>query len=92
MTKEELLQLALRAGFDVSPFTGGSRQGKMSVFDSGDVDMYRELKNFAYLVAEYEREACAKIVQSNADACGLYSISRRVLESNARAIRARSKK
>ena len=88
MTKEELLKLALRAGFDVSPFTGGDRQGKMSVFDSGDVDMYRELKNFAYLIAEHEREACAKIVESEINNWD----EERPLLIVAKAIRARSKK
>lgn len=36
-----------------------------------------------------ERESCAALVQSNAEACDTYSTARRILESNAAAIRAR---
>jgi hypothetical protein len=48
-----------------------------------------ELEAFAKLVAEHEREACAKIVEANADACSTDSLAQMYLYSNANAIRAR---
>jgi hypothetical protein len=43
----------------------------------------------AWAMAEHdEREACAKLVQANAEGCNTYIVSR-FLESNAAAIRAR---
>jgi len=47
------------------------------------------LEAFAKLVAEREREACAKIVEANADACSTDSLAQMYLYSNATAIRAR---
>lgn len=47
-------------------------------------------RHVANIAAEREREACAPLVQANAEACDTYSTSRRILESNAAAIRARS--
>ena len=47
-------------------------------------------RHIAKIAAEREREACATLVQANAEACDTYSTARRVLESNAAAIRARS--
>jgi hypothetical protein len=47
------------------------------------------LLSFAKLVAEAEREACAKIVEANADACSTDSLAQMYLYSNAAAIRAR---
>ena len=38
-----------------------------------------------------EREACAKIVEENADRCGVDTIAWMLLSSNAQAIRARGK-
>ena len=64
MTRDDILKLALQAGFDVSPFTGGSRSGTMSIFDSGNVDIYYALQSFASLVAAQERAACIKIAES----------------------------
>lgn len=49
-----------------------------------------ELKAFAALVAEEEREACANVCEANASTCGEESIMRLILETNAAAIRARS--
>jgi hypothetical protein len=49
-----------------------------------------ELLAFAKLIAEREREACAKIVESNADACRSHGVAQIFLYSNAKAIRARS--
>lgn len=50
------------------------------------------LLRFAKLVAEHEREACAKIVEANADACSTDSLAQMYLYSNATAIRARGQK
>ena len=47
-------------------------------------------QHVAKIAAERERDACAALVQANAEACDTYSTARRVLESNAAAIRARS--
>ena len=47
------------------------------------------LLRFAKLVAQHEREACAKIVESNANACMPDSLAQMYLYSNATAIRAR---
>ncbi len=59
-------------------------------FDADDETTLTSLERFASLVAAAEREACAALVQANAEACDTYSTARRVLESNAAAIRARS--
>ena len=47
------------------------------------------LYEFAKLVAQHEREACAKIVELNADACRSDNVAQMILYSNAAAIRAR---
>jgi hypothetical protein len=44
---------------------------------------------FAKLVAEHEREACANIVEENANKCGVDTVAWMLLASNAEAIRAR---
>jgi hypothetical protein len=50
-----------------------------------DFDIYM----FAKLVAAKEREACAKVVEENANRCGVDTIAWILLASNAQAIRAR---
>ncbi len=52
-------------------------------------DMLDMLTHFATLVAAAEREACAQILDHNANACANNSILRDVLQGNATAIRAR---
>lgn len=47
------------------------------------------LERFATLVAAEEREACAEILDRNAQVCQSNSMLRDVLEGNAAAIRAR---
>jgi len=47
------------------------------------------LYEFAKLVAQHEREACAKIVELNADACRSDGVAQMILYSNSAAIRAR---
>ena len=49
-------------------------------------------ERFASLVAAAEREACADILDRNADRCDPYSVAFDVLDSNAKEIRARSNK
>lgn len=49
-------------------------------------------ERFAALVSAAEREACADILDRNADRCDPYSVAFDVLDSNAKAIRARSNK
>ena len=48
-----------------------------------------EMKRLIKLVKAEENEACAKVLQDNADACGGESIMRHILESQILAIRAR---
>ena len=47
------------------------------------------IETFAKLVAEREREACANIVEENANKCGVDTVAWMLLASNAEAIRAR---
>ena len=47
------------------------------------------LEAFVKLVAAKEREACAKIVEENANRCGVDTVAWMLLASNAQAIRAR---
>jgi hypothetical protein len=54
MTQDEIIEMAKQAGFDV--------YGKKVAWD--DVICTDELVAFAKLVAEKEREACAKIADS----------------------------
>jgi hypothetical protein len=51
-------------------------------------EMYTRYR-FAKLIAEKEREACAKIVEENANRCGVDTVAWMLLASNAQAIRAR---
>ena len=74
MTEEEVFSMAVKC-YLISP---GNREGFY-----GDA-----LIQFAKLVAEAEREACAKILDANAMACHT-PIMRSLLQANATAIRAR---
>ena len=49
----------------------------------------KDLERFAKLVAAHEREACAMLVEKNANRCGVDTIAWMLLSSNAEAIRAR---
>jgi hypothetical protein len=49
----------------------------------------KDLERFAKLVAAKEREACAKIVEENANRCGVDTVAWMLLASNAQAIRVR---
>jgi len=77
MKRVDIIRMAREAGICDGPF------------DFQMVSL-QDLERFAAIVSATEREACASLVQSNAEACDTFSTSRRILESNAAAIRARS--
>jgi len=59
MTKEEIIEMAKQAGFE--------RLGVYAQFGDDWVGFTKDLETFAKLIAEKEREACAKIADSYAD-------------------------
>ena len=60
MTKEEIIEMARQAGF----LTNEIKSYVISPYTSEDQDLYQELEAFAKLVADHEREACAKLCES----------------------------
>ncbi len=88
MTRDEIIRMAREAGLG-TVLSHTTTHNVPRVWIEG-ADWHDELERFAALVAAAEREACASIVQANAEACDTYSTARRILESNAAAIRARS--
>lgn len=74
MTRNDVIRLAREAGDDVENTL------------PSDLDF---LGRFAALVAAAEREACAQLVEKNADVCGPNTMLCDVLRGNAEAIRAR---
>ena len=73
MTTEEIVKAAHEAGFSSS-------------------EIFQRLAEFKRLIesaAATERNVCADILDRNADRCDPYSIAFDVLDSNAKAIRAR---
>ena len=77
MNREEAIKLANDMAFMASIW----------VDDEGNE--INDLVKFAQLVAAKEREACAKLVEANADACVTHGVAQMCLYSNASAIRAR---
>ena len=76
MTTEEIVNAVRDAGFSSS-------------------EMFLRLPAFKRLIdsaAAAEREACADILDRNADRCDPYSVAFDVLDSNAKAIRSRGQK
>ena len=69
---------------DILRIARESGMSSLSLIDIG------YLEKFAALVAAAEREACAEILDRNAQVCRSNSMLRDVLEGNAAAIRARS--
>jgi len=63
MTKEEILELARQAGF----LTNEIKSYAISPYKDEDHDLIEELEVFAKLVAEKEREECAKICEELRD-------------------------
>jgi hypothetical protein len=55
MTKKEIIEMAKQAGFE--------RLGVYAQFGDDWVSFTEDLETFAKLIAEHEREACAKIVE-----------------------------
>jgi hypothetical protein len=74
MTRDDVIRMAREAGDDVEHTL------------SSDLDF---LERFASIVAAAEREACAQLVEKNADVCGPNPMLCDVLRGNAAAIRAR---
>lgn len=89
MKKEEFIKLARKAGF-----VHGNPHSEIIVRHSSGawVSIEERLHQFALLVSAAEREACADILDRNSDRCDPYSVAFDVLDSNAKAIRARSNK
>lgn len=76
MRRDEIIHMALESG------------GRM--YSSDEIDFFLpDLEKFVAIITAAEREACAKIVESNAQVCTNNSMMRDVLQSNAVAIRSR---
>jgi len=95
MTKDEIMKMAREAGINFRPLYDGYCD--MVGLDRGTICRVEsigdeEIRRFASLIAAAEREACADILDRNADRCDPCSIAFDVLDSNAKAIRARSQK
>ena len=76
MTRDDIIKLAREAGLMV-----------------GVIGCTVEsCRRFADCIAAAEREACADILDRNADRCDPYSVAFDVLDSNAKAIRSRGQK
>lgn len=82
MTRDAVIRMAREAGLLIPSFRidGGLALGACTVPD---------FERFAALVAAAEREACAQLVEKNADVCGPNTMLCDVLRGNAAAIRAR---
>ena len=83
MTQDEIVEMAKQAGMHYRKF-----EDEFANANTDGVDT-QSMEAFAKLVAEKEREACAKLVNDNAKACTNNSMAQMVLYSNATAIRAR---
>lgn len=90
MNRDDIIHMAREAGF---------RAGHIELYSGGPLpfiaptsatDCMPELERFASVVAAAEREACAQLVEKNADVCGPNTMLCDVLRGNAAAIRARS--
>ena len=76
MTKDEIIRMAREAG------------GSSINFYDRWMFHAEDLERFAALVAAHERDACARVVDMNAEAT-TYLMLHDILQSNANAIRAR---
>jgi hypothetical protein len=68
MNREQIIQMAREAGIDIDawePLYEGDSAG-FRVCEC----THEELERFAKLVAEHEREACAKVCEDNWHECG----------------------
>ena len=68
MTQEEMIELAKQAGF----LTNEIKSYVISPYTSEDQDLYQELEAFAKLVAEHEREMCAKVCDDELKKWGIF--------------------
>ena len=78
MNDEQIIEMAKQLGFE-----------RMRIDHDYYVCFSKEIVEFAKLVAQREREACAKIVELNADACRSDGVAQMIIKSNAEAIRGR---
>jgi len=76
MTQDEIIEMARQVGLP-------------HWYQTKEVVNIELLEAFAKLVAAKEREACAMIVEKNANRCGVDTVAWMLLASNAQAIRAR---
>ena len=76
MTEEQILDIVKKAGYPLTVYEGKPYVPPM-------------LEILLETAAVAEREACAKIVELNADACRSDGVAQMILYSNAAAIRAR---
>lgn len=76
MTQDELLQLAEKAGFYLSPLSPECER----IWWSDEYPLDEELLRFAALVAAAEREACAKVCdeRERANLYGVYECANEI--------------
>lgn len=83
MTQDEVLKMARRAGYFIYDLT---ETHKKKTVETDEADEWAQLERFAKLVAQHEREACAKECEHTALRMG----SEWMAQHCAQAIRARS--
>ena len=92
----EMLEAAVKAEREKQGMTHEDiiRMAKASWGDHHEIFWFDDggIERFAALVRADEREACAQILDRNADVCANNLMIRDVLEGNAAAIRARAQK
>jgi hypothetical protein len=94
MTKEELIRMAREAGIPIETDWAG-RPATLVIKDGGTyLRGIEDLERFAALVAEHEREACAKLCDEFAAHCWAKddAVESMIYEECAAAIRARGQK
>ena len=89
MTRDDIIRMAREAGFRAGHIELYNSDPMPFVAPCSATDCMPELERFAALVAAAEREACAQLVEKNADVCGPNTMLCDVLRGNAAAIRAR---
>lgn len=89
MTRDDIIRMAREAGFRAGHIELYSSDPMPFVAPCSATDCMPELERFASVVAAAEREACAQLVEKNADVCGPNTMLCDVLRGNAAAIRAR---
>ena len=89
MTRDDVIRMAREAGFRAGHIELYNSDPMPFVAPCSATDCMPELERFAALVAAAEREACAQLVEKNADVCGPNTMLCDVLRGNSAAIRAR---